>query len=84
MCILSYIYGSNSLELGEVIELFYVVQDFCLVTVDGEHIFLLKISISKNLMKQSDENLSELELKSFWYKLHKKVFVQKMIWLYLS
>ena len=33
MCILSYIYGSNSLELGEDIELFYVVQDFCLVTV---------------------------------------------------
>ena len=33
MCILSYIYGRNSLELGEDIELFYVVQDFCLVTV---------------------------------------------------
>ena len=33
MCILSYIYGSHSLELGEDIELFYVVQDFCLVTV---------------------------------------------------
>ena len=35
MCILSYIYGSNSLELGEDIELFYVAQDFCLVTVVG-------------------------------------------------
>ena len=33
MCILSYIYGSNSLELGEDIQLFYVVQDFCQVTV---------------------------------------------------
>ena len=33
MCILSYIYGSYSLELGEDIELFCVVQDFCLVTV---------------------------------------------------
>ena len=33
MCILWYIYGSHSLELGEDIELFYVVQDFCLVTV---------------------------------------------------
>ena len=33
MCILSYIYGSHSLEFGEDIELFYVVQDFCLVTV---------------------------------------------------
>ena len=33
MCILSYIYGSHSLELGEDIELFCVVQDFCLVTV---------------------------------------------------
>ena len=36
MCILSYIYGSYSLELGEDIELFYVVQDFCLVTVDKD------------------------------------------------
>ena len=33
--IIIYIYGSNSLELGEDIELFYVVQDFCLVTVCG-------------------------------------------------
>ena len=33
MCILLYIYGSHSLELGEDIELFYVVQDFCPVTV---------------------------------------------------
>ena len=34
MCILLYIYGSHSLELGEDIELFSVVQDFCLVTVN--------------------------------------------------
>ena len=33
MCILLYIYGSYFLELGEDIELFCVVQDFCLVTV---------------------------------------------------
>ena len=33
MYILSYIYGSYSLKLGEDIELFCVVQDFCLVTV---------------------------------------------------
>ena len=52
--------------------------------IDGEHIFLLKISISKNWMKQNDENMTELELKSFWYKSHKKVFVWKWIWLYLS
>ena len=36
MHILLYIYGSHSLELGEDIELFYVVQDFCLVTVEAE------------------------------------------------
>ena len=41
--------------------------------IDGEHIFLLRISISKNWMKQNDENMTELELKSFWYKSHKKV-----------
>ena len=52
--------------------------------IDGEHILLLKISISKSWMKQNDENLSELELKSFWYKSHKQVFVRKWIWLYLS
>ena len=34
-------------------------------------------------MNQNDENLSELELKSFWYKSDKKAFVQKWIWLYL-
>ena len=33
MCILPYIYGSYSLELGGDLELFCVVQDFCLVTV---------------------------------------------------
>ena len=43
MCILSYIYGSNSLELGEDIELFYVVQDFCLVTVAGPMFVMLGI-----------------------------------------
>ena len=36
ICILSYIYGSYSLELGEDIELFCVVQDFCLVTVSPQ------------------------------------------------
>jgi hypothetical protein len=46
--------------------------------IDREHIYLLKISISKNGMKQNDENLSELELKSFWYKLHKKNICTKM------
>ena len=35
-------------------------------------------------MNQNDENLSELELKSFWYKSDKKASVQKWIWLYLS
>jgi len=29
-------------------------------------------------MKQNDEYLSELELKSFWYKLHKKSICPKM------
>ena len=33
MCILPYIYGSHSQELGGDIELFCVVQDFCLLTV---------------------------------------------------
>ena len=42
--------------------------------IDGEHIFLLNISTSKNWMKRDDENMTELELKSFWYKSHKKVF----------
>ena len=27
-------------------------------------------------MMKNDENLSELELKSFWFKSHKKAFVQ--------
>ena len=52
--------------------------------IDGEHISLLEIEISKSWMNQSDENLSELELKSFWYKSDKKAFVKKWIWLYLS
>jgi len=46
--------------------------------IDGEHICLLQIFISKNRMKQNDENLSELKLKSFWYKLHKKIICTKM------
>ena len=52
--------------------------------INGEHVCLLKFSISKNRTKENDENLSELELKSFWYKLHKKVFVEKWIKLYIS
>jgi hypothetical protein len=28
--------------------------------MDGEHIYLPKISISKNVMKQNDQNMSEL------------------------
>ena len=35
-------------------------------------------------MNQNDENLSELELKSFWYKSDKKAFVKKWIGLYFS
>ena len=35
-------------------------------------------------MDENDESLSELELKSFWYKSDKKAFVKKWIWLYLS
>ena len=35
-------------------------------------------------MNQSDENLSELELKSFWYESDKAAFVQIWIWLCLS
>ena len=46
--------------------------------IDGEHIFLLEISISKNWMKENDENMTELELKSFWYKSHKKSIFTKM------
>ena len=46
--------------------------------IDGEHICILKVSISKNRMKKNDEDLSELELKSFWYKLHKKSICPKM------
>ena len=47
MCILSYIYGRNFLELGEDIELFYVVQDFCLVnvaTAKGVDVLVFKCS----------------------------------------
>ena len=40
--------------------------------IDGEHIFLFKIS--KSWMKQNDENLGELELKLFWYKSHENGF----------
>ena len=35
-------------------------------------------------MDENDESLSELELKSFWYKSDKKAFVKKWIWLCLS
>ena len=35
-------------------------------------------------MNENDQNLSELELKSFWYKSDKKAYVKKWIWLYLS
>ncbi|EDR10341.1 uncharacterized protein LACBIDRAFT_325301 [Laccaria bicolor S238N-H82] len=46
---------------------------------------LLKTQAECNVATmQNDESLSELELKSFWYKLHKQVFVPKWIWLYLS
>ena len=34
--------------------------------IDGDHIFLLKISISKYWINQNDENLSELDLNLFW------------------
>ena len=47
MCILSYIYGSYFLELGEDIELFCVVQDFCLVTVP--HVCSYKMNLSSCL-----------------------------------
>ena len=43
ICILSYIYSSYSLELGEDIQLFCVVQDFCLVTVTAQ-LSLVKVS----------------------------------------
>ena len=42
--------------------------------IDGEHIFLLNIATSKNWMKQNDEDMTELQLKSFWYKSHKNGF----------
>ena len=59
MCILSYIYGSNSLELGEDIELFYVVQDFCLVTV-GESRGRTCLSTARTWMYAS--NFSEVDV----------------------
>ena len=43
-----------------------ILFDTYYTLIDGEHIFLLKILISNNSIKQNDENLSELELKSFW------------------
>jgi hypothetical protein len=51
--------------------------------MDGEYICLPKTSISKNRVKENDENISELESKSFWYKLHKRILVSKCIWSYL-
>ena len=32
--------------------------------IDGKHIFLLRISMSQNWLKENDENLSELESKA--------------------
>ena len=49
MCILSYIYGSYSLELGENVKLFCVVQDFCLVTVSRS--FFKPISLGVRYMR---------------------------------
>jgi hypothetical protein len=46
--------------------------------MDGEHIYLPQISISKNRMKQNDQNMSELESKSFWDKLHERNTCTKM------
>jgi hypothetical protein len=46
--------------------------------INSEHICLHKIPMSKNRMKQNDKNLSELELKSFWYKLHENNICTKM------
>ena len=56
MCILSYIYGSNSLELGEDIELFYVVQDFCLVTVSELYLDLQQITNILDPNKKHTQN----------------------------
>ena len=69
--ILSYIYGSYSPELGEDIELFCVVQDFCLVTVHEllvcHYVFLTlmckKLYLYQNLDCVST-NLSKIENKS--------------------
>ena len=47
-------------------------------------IFSYLTSQHPKLNDENDENLSELESKSFWYKLHRKVFVPELIWLYLS
>jgi hypothetical protein len=53
--------------------------------IDGGNICLLEVFTSNNRMNKKDENLSELELNSFWYKLHKKnIFVSEWIWLYFS
>jgi hypothetical protein len=46
--------------------------------MDDEHIYLPKTSISRNRMKQNDQNMSELESKSFWYKLHERNNCTKM------
>jgi hypothetical protein len=46
--------------------------------MDGEHICLPKLSISQNRMKQNDQNMSELELKSFWYKFAQQNTCTKM------
>jgi len=57
---------------------FYPAMVPFLVWEPCEHIFLLETSISKNRMKQNDKNLSELELKSFLYMLHKQNICTKM------
>jgi hypothetical protein len=46
--------------------------------IDGKNICLLEFFASNNRMKKNDENLSELELNSFWYKLHKKNICLRM------
>ena len=48
------------------------LYDAYYILIDSEHIFLLEMEICKSWMNQNDENLSELELKSFWYKSNKK------------
>jgi hypothetical protein len=46
--------------------------------IDGENICLLEVFTSNNRIKKNYDNLSELELNSFWYKLHKKNICLRM------